>query len=90
MLYVLALWAVTFIAVGTARAGSPGAWDNACTGDLDVATCERVQYVAENMLDSTTAIDAHNSLHDDAWMVAGVVAGTGIGVMVIRGLFGRG
>lgn len=57
-----------------------------CSGDVDVATCERVDYIAQHV-DLTN--DGLNNLHDDVFVIVGAVLGASLVGPVLTVLSGR-
>lgn len=62
------------------------AWTNACSGDLDVATCERLTYIAEHTGNTN---DAFDNLHGDLWVLIGCTCAAALVPSIIRTLSGR-
>lgn len=62
---VLALGFISLLIVPTA-----GAWTNVCSADLDIATCERVQYLADNLPQTTDRLDL---IWQGIWFMSGIV-----------------
>lgn len=51
-------------------APTAGAWTNVCSADLDIATCERVQYLADNLNQTTDRLDL---VWQGIWFMSGIV-----------------
>lgn len=55
--FALVLSVIFLLTTGVAAAGTPGAWVNDCSMDLDPGVCERVTYIAEQQPDMAHRLD---------------------------------
>jgi hypothetical protein len=55
-------------------------WTTPCSADLDVGSCERATYIAENM---ATQADTNN-LHDDVFVLVGAVLGAALIPLIVK------
>jgi hypothetical protein len=83
----LLLACVCMYGVGAQAAGAAvpdDSWTYPCGGasNLDYATCERLNYVAQAERDSA------NSLHEDVWVLIGVIATSTLLPMFLRIILG--
>lgn len=88
-LWLVLAGCVLLVAVSASSAGATGSpsggWDHPCTEDVNIASCERLTYIAQRQDDAlTVTAEASNALHGDLWVLVGVCAFGGLGAVLLR------
>jgi hypothetical protein len=86
LLVVCALMFAVGARAASAAVVVPPAFADACGGsnNLDYATCERLDYIVQENLDSESV------LHGDLWVIVGAIAAGAIGSSFLHAVLWRG